>query len=252
LGIRSAIRTLAVKAFRAATALTTARFDRRYLARDVGPANLTRHGDWGEYLVELGNRPGLRILEIGSREVTGPSNLRARFDQATYVGFDYYPGGNVDVVGDAHRLSDYFDQPFDIVYTTAVFEHLAMPWLVAEEIAKVLKVGGLLMVETHFSYSAHERPWNFFQFSDMGLKVLFSEPLGFQCLEASMQNPIVGRFSSLADGYLSLRPVTGLYCHASYLGRKVRQVDGFRWRADDVDAMVSQTRYPPAAGPDEA
>jgi SAM-dependent methyltransferase len=248
--LASRLKTFAWKAFQAAGARLASPLDQLYLARDIPQATLTGHQGWGEHLVGLGNRAGLRILEIGSREVTGPNTLRRRFDQATYVGFDYYPGANVDVVGDAHRLSDYFDQPFDIIYTTAVFEHLAMPWLVAEEIAKVLKVGGLLMVETHFSYSAHERPWNFFQFSDMGLKVLFGPPLGFECLEASMQNPIVGRFSRFADRYLRFQPVTGLYCHAAFLGRKVRQVDAFQWRADDVPAMVSGTLYPPpAVGP---
>jgi hypothetical protein len=34
-------------------------------------------------------------------------------------------------------------------------------------------VGGVLFVETHFSFSSHERPWHFFQFSDMALRVLF-------------------------------------------------------------------------------
>ncbi len=246
--VGSRIKTFAWTLFQAAVARLTAPFDRLYLETGLAPAVHTRHTGWGEYLVEMGNRPGLRILEIGSREVTGPNTLRARFDQATYVGFDYYPGDNVDVVGDAHRLSDYFDQPFDIVYSTAVFEHLAMPWLVAEEIAKVLKVGGLLLVETHFSYSSHERPWNFFQFSDMGLKALFCEPLGFECLEATLQNPIVGRFSALADPYLRYRPVTGLYCHSAWLGRKVREVSDFRWRAEDVGSIVSQSRYPPPAG----
>jgi hypothetical protein len=61
-----------------------------------------------------------------------------------------------------------------------------MPWLVATEIAKLLKVGGVLFVETHFSFSSHERPWHFFQFSDMALRVLFSPALGMECIEAGM------------------------------------------------------------------
>lgn len=247
----SRLKVLAWTSAQALGARLSAVFDRLYLEPGLPAPVRTAHtgpASWHNYLVEHADKPGFRILEIGSREVTGPNTLRARFRHADYVGFDYYAGANVDVVGDAHQLSDHFDQPFDVVYTTAVFEHLAMPWLVAEEIAKVLKVGGLLLVETHFSYSAHERPWNFFQFSDMGLKVLFSEPLGFECLEATMQNPIVGRFSSLADRYLRFKPVTGLYCHSAFLGRKTRQVDGFAWRAADIGTMVSDTRYPPPAG----
>lgn len=110
------------------------------------------------------------VLEIGSREVTSRSDARKHFSEAEFVGFDNYPGANVDVVGDAHKLSSDFkqDEKFDIIYSSACFEHFAMPWVVALEIEKLLKVGGVVFVETHFSFSSHERAWNFFQFNDMG------------------------------------------------------------------------------------
>ena len=119
--------------------------DKYFIAKDVPTPKLFGHTTWRNYLYEIGNKPNMRILEIGSREVTGSSVDREKFSQATYVGFDYYAGNNVDVVGDAHQLSIYFqeDEKFDIIYTTACFEHFAMPWIVAQEISKMLKVGGL-------------------------------------------------------------------------------------------------------------
>jgi hypothetical protein len=194
-------------------------FDKAFLVDGVPISQKVSHAKWQKYLYQMGNKKGLRILEIGSREVTGHSVARKQFEKAEYIGFDYYPGFNVDVVGDAHRLTSYFkeDEKFDIIYSSACFEHFAMPWLVSVEIAKLLKVGGAVFVETHFSYSAHERPWNFFQFSDMGLRVLFSPALGFECIEAGVSNPIIGRFSALADRYLRYQPVAGLYCHSEYL-----------------------------------
>jgi ubiquinone/menaquinone biosynthesis C-methylase UbiE len=228
--------------------LIESRFDKAFLAPDVPMSTIVSHQQWQKYLCEIGNKPGMRVLEIGSREVTGPSNARKEFAKAEYVGFDYYHGNNVDVVGDAHKLSSYFDdgEQFDIVYSSACFEHFAMPWIVATEIAKVLKVGGFVFVETHFSYSSHERPWHFFQFSDMALKVLFSESLGFECVEAGMSNPLVGRFSSLADSYLKNKPVPGLYCHSEYLGKKKRNVKNFDWEQIDLTSVVGETRYPNA------
>lgn len=220
--------------------------DQDYLAPDVPLSKLVSHQNWLNYVYELGNQPGMRILEIGSREVCGPSQARSRFDQAKYVGFDYYPGDNVDIVGDVHKLSSYFEEheKFDLVYSSACFEHFAMPWIAATEIAKVLKVGGTLFIETHFSYASHERPWHFFQFSDMALRVLFSEALGFECIEAGVSNPIVGRFSTLADEYLRNQPVPGLYCHTEFLGKKVRDVDNFRWEDVDLSNVVGETTYP--------
>jgi SAM-dependent methyltransferase len=221
-------------------------FDKMLLVPDVPMSKIVSHQKWQKYLYGIGNKQGMRILEIGSREVTGKSCARREFSNAKYIGFDFYPGNNVDVVGDAHKLSSYFEgeEKFDIIYTSACFEHFAMPWIVATEIAKLLKVGGIVFVETHFSFSSHERPWHFFQFSDMALKTLFSSALGFDCIEAGMSNPMVGRFSSLADGYLKNRSVAGLYCHSEYLGEKVRDVADFDWVKVDLIDVVGETKYP--------
>ena len=222
------------------------KFDKKLLAPDVPFSNRISHQKWKKYLCDLCNKPGMRILEIGSREVTGLSNARKEFSNANYVGFDFYSGNNVDIVGDAHKLSSYFknDERFDLIYSSACFEHFAMPWIVAIEIAKLLKVGGYVFVETHYSFSSHERPWHFFQFSEMALKVLFSEALGFECIEAGVSNPIVGRFSSLADGYLRNQPVSGLYCHSEYLGKKIREVKDFDWRKINPEDIIGETKYP--------
>lgn len=220
-------------------------FDKDYLSNDVPLAKISHHKKWVPYVAEFGNKRGMKILEIGSRWVTG-DYFKPYFPEADYVGFDFYPGRNVDVVGDAHKLSTYFpkDEKFDVIYSSAVFEHLAMPWLVALEISKLLKIGGMLYVETHFSYSSHERPWHFFQYSDMALKVLFSPAMGFECIEAGMSNPMVGRFSSLADDYLKYQPIKGLYCHSDFLGKKIKDVENFRWENVNINDVIENTKYP--------
>lgn len=219
--------------------------DHKYLDPGVPITQLVCHRNYIQYLINFANHKGSKILEIGSREVTGRSDARTWFSNASYVGFDYYPGANVDVVGDAHRLSHYFqNEQFDLIYSSAVFEHFAMPWLVATEIAKLLKVNGLVFIETHFTYGSHERPWHFFQFSDMALRVLFSPALGFECIEAGASNPMVGRFSSLADNNLRGTPIPGLYCHSEFLGRKIRNVDNFDWNNLSLDEVVGDTKYP--------
>jgi hypothetical protein len=235
---------LANKGYKIGPLLETAN-DADYLAPDAPLSKLVSHENWQKYLYEHFNKPGMQILEIGSREVTGLSSARKRFANASYTGFDYYAGNNVDVVGDAHKLSSYFNnQKFDLIYSSACFEHFAMPWIVSVEIAKLLKTGGYVFVETHFSYSSHERPWHFFQFSDMALKTLFSPALGFECIEAGLSNPLVGRFSSLAVDVLKNKPVTGLYCHSEILARKVKDVPSFDWNSLDLTEVVEGTHYP--------
>jgi hypothetical protein len=218
--------------------------DASYLHKDVPSANLVSHGKWRDYLLKLADDNEMRVLEIGSRVVTRAKPFGKDLSRAEYVGFDLYEGPNVDVVGDAHKLSAYFDESFDLIFSSAVFEHLAMPWIVAEEIAKLLNLGGYVFVETHYSYSSHERPWHFFQFSEAALKVLFSPAMGFECIDAGVSNPITARFSSLADPYLAGRRVTGLYCHSEYLGRKVKDVSGFRWREAWFGEIAGASAYP--------
>lgn len=224
--------------------------DRTFLDPDVPISKLVSHSNYLQYLTEIGNHQDLNILDVGSRDLTGESDARKRFSKAEYIGFDFYPGPNVDVVGDAHYLSKYFgDRQFDIIYSTAVFEHLAMPWVVAAEIAKLLKIGGIVFIETHFSYGSHERPSHYFQFSDMALKVLFSPALGIECIEAGASNPLVARFSSLADENLRFMAARGLYCHSEFLGRKVRDVPHLDWNNLRLEEVVGATQYPPPLNP---
>ena len=220
-------------------------FDYKYLPNDVPLSKISHHKKWMPYVAEFGNKKGMKVLEIGSRWVTG-DYFKPYFSEADYVGFDFYPGKNVDVVGDAHKLSTYFpkDEKFDVIYSSAVFEHFAMPWLVALEISKLLKVGGMIYIETHFSFPSHERPWHFFHYSDMALKVLFSPAMGFECIEAGMCNPIVARFSSLADDYLKYKRVGGLFCHVDFLGKKVKNVENFTWENVNINEVVEDTKYP--------
>ncbi|MBQ7666054.1 MAG: class I SAM-dependent methyltransferase [Synergistaceae bacterium] len=167
------------------------------------------------------------------------------FKNAGYTGFDYYPGENVDVVGDAHNLSSYFgDKRFDLIFSSAVFEHFAMPWKVSLEIIKLLKVGGYVFVETHYSYSSHERPWHFFQYSENALNILFPEVFGIKCVKKGCCNLLKGCFSRRASKYLRGNIVTGLYCHSEFLGRKFKDVENLSWDNIQLEDVSGGTKYP--------
>ena len=203
------------------------------------------HGNWNHYLKNLCDRPGNEILEVGSRVVTG-AYFRKDFEQANYTGFDLYAGKNVDVVGDAHRLSCYFDNKFDLIFSSACFEHFVMPWQVSLEMIKCLKVGGYIFVETHYSYSSHERPWHFFQFSENALNALFPEKFGMKCIKKGCSNLLEGAFSDKATPYLRGRLVRGMYCHSEILLQKVVDVpdEDLDWSKIRTVDVVGSTKYP--------
>ncbi len=200
--------------------------------------------------VEEVNERHWHVLEIGSRIVSpGSESKRGLFPKAaSFTGFDYYPDGNTDIVGDAHRLADIVgEKKFDAVFSIAVLEHLAMPWIVAREINRVLRVGGITYHGTLFSWPTHERPWDFWRLSDDGLKVLFSPALGYDVLGAGMFDPVSMHFRALRRGQEGF-PNAAAYASSSILCRKksdTSQAD-FRWPADLGAVVGGDSRYPPA------
>ena len=186
-----------------------------------------------------------RVLELGSRNVTG---VRHRNDLAPHVdlvGLDVRAGQDVDVVGDAHALSASLPaESFDAVFAISVFEHLAMPWKVVLEINRVLKPGGLVLIATHPAWPPHEQPWDFWRFSSEAMRVLLNAETGFEILRLGEGEP--GRMLALTR----TMPVRGLHHTAcslavAALARKTGPAaEGLRWDLTPGDLL--DTNYPPA------
>ena len=190
------------------------------------------------------NARRLEVLEIGARLVGSRSEAqRERFPKARrYVGMDVHPGPLVDVVGDAHELSRVVGRAsFDAVFSGAVLEHLAMPWLVAAEINRALRLGGITYHITPQAWPVHEEPNDFWRFTDEALKVLFGAPFGFEVLQAGMADRIRLYPLEKDKGDLSL-PFGYGYGSAWVLARKVAEID--EARAMPASLGVLGRRYP--------
>lgn len=194
--------------------------------------------------IRLANENHFKVLEIGAREISNQSR-RHLFQDATYVGFDIPPGTNVDVVGDAHKLSSYFEpESFDAIFSLAVMEHLAMPWLAVLEMNKVLKAGGITYHQAPCLWPLHERPWDFWRFTDYGLKVLFSRPMGFEVLSVGLHGPLRVYLDELSSPLENL-PFGDGFGNACVLARKVETVDlrKTRWEVDIEDVVEPGSTY---------
>ncbi|RKY20487.1 MAG: hypothetical protein DRQ55_07570 [Planctomycetota bacterium] len=129
----------------------------------------------------LADVPRPRVLELGGRRVTpDPWQCPSHWQR---TGVDVRPGPGVDLVADAHELSRQLPaDSFDALWSHAVFEHLAMPWLVALEMNRVLKTGGLAWIVTHEAFPVHEWPSDFWRFGPGAWEGLFSPATGFEIL----------------------------------------------------------------------
>lgn len=145
--------------------------------------------DW--FISEMKKVRGV-VVEIGARTVSPGATLRAsQFSpECRFIGVDIHAAEGVDVVADAHFLSEAIAPgSVDGIFSSSVMEHIAVPWLVAAQINKVLRVGGYTMHELPQAFPVHETPNDFWRMSDEGLKVLFGEATGFEVVESGMSVP---------------------------------------------------------------
>lgn len=128
------------------------------------------------------------VVELGVKR-SNPSVSTLHTDwvpnAASWIGTDIEPGKDVDIIADVHTLSSCLGEEMcDIVISCSTFEHIKYPFLAAHEIMKVLRVGGLIFLQTHQTFPLHAYPSDFFRFSKEALGVLFPASMGFEVIGA--------------------------------------------------------------------
>ena len=73
-------------------------------------------------------------------------------------------------IGDAHHLEKIPDNSYDTVISFSVLEHLPKPWIAVEEMARVCRPGGKVIIEVPHLSRYHELPHDYYRFTEMGLR----------------------------------------------------------------------------------
>jgi SAM-dependent methyltransferase len=124
-----------------------------------------------KYLSGKVNQP-LTILDIGSYDVN--ASYRPLFNKPawSYRGVDIAEGPNVDVV-----LKSVYEFPFaadstDVVVSGQTFEHVEFFWLTWQEMVRVLKPGGHLILIAPSRGQEHRYPVDCWRFYPDGFRAL--------------------------------------------------------------------------------
>jgi SAM-dependent methyltransferase len=145
---------------------------------------------------------GGRILDVGC----GSKPYRSLFVSAKeYIGLEIDTPHNRE----AKRADFFYDGEifpfesvaFDGVICNQVLEHVFNPDVFLQEIHRVLKPGGNLLLTVPFVWDEHEQPWDYARYSSFGLRSLV-ERNGFFVIEQRKTNADARVLFQLINAYI--------------------------------------------------
>jgi SAM-dependent methyltransferase len=137
------------------------------------------------------------ILELGVKrsKPQRSTHHKAYFtdiDTSKYVLSDFDEGLDVEVTADIHKLDEVFrEEQFDYIISYSVHEHLKYPDLAALKMLKCLKVGGIILIQTHQTYPLHGYPFDFYRFSREALEAEFNPKINCKVITSYYDSPAV-------------------------------------------------------------
>ena len=135
--------------------------------------------------------PSARVLDGGA----GEGRHASSFAGHRYVGVDLGIGdgswdySGVDAAADLEALP-FPDGVFDAALNIVVLEHTRDPQRVLQELSRVLKPGGRLLLIAPQQWEVHQHPHDYFRFTRFGLQLLLAR----SGLQTESLDPIGGYF----------------------------------------------------------
>jgi SAM-dependent methyltransferase len=182
-------------------------------------------------------KPGSKVLDLGGNKI----NKRGRFDIGRYPLRVTYANLVIakrpDIQCDAACIP-FRGDVFDAVICSELLEHVPEPSLVLQEVFRVIKPGGCLLVTVPFLYRIHGDPYDYNRYTDSYWLSLLKK-IGFSNLliekQGSFFTVIVDFLKQYASQYASERDVFSrlVYRLCPWLQRwafaKERNLNHERW-----------------------
>jgi SAM-dependent methyltransferase len=111
------------------------------------------------------------VYDIGSKRMRGYNGWSLPRG-GRIVTLDIDPESQPDIVADAHDLHMIPDNSADCVLSICVIEHCAKPWIVMDEIHRILKPGGKVFIGVPFMFPFHADPYDNWRVTYKGIDYL--------------------------------------------------------------------------------
>jgi SAM-dependent methyltransferase len=131
---------------------------------------------------------------------------------------DEYVGLEIDIVANRkEKNADYYydgktfpfaDNSFDSAVANEVFEHVFDPDRFLNELSRVLRPGGMLLMTMPFVWDEHEQPYDYARYSSFGIKSILQRH-GFEVLEQRKSMDDIRALFQLLNMYIYKKTLTG-------------------------------------------
>jgi SAM-dependent methyltransferase len=177
-----------------------AQFNPKYFGLFLNPFYFARKGLY-KCISELTPSLKGRLLDIGC----GTKPYKDLCNVNDYIGLEIDDGGNRN-----HSHADFFydgnsipfeDNYFDSILANQVFEHVFNPNRFLQELSRVTKIDGLLLLTVPFVWDEHEQPYDYARYSSYGLKHILNKN-GFEIVEIKKTNNGIELIFQILNAYL--------------------------------------------------
>ncbi len=175
-------------------------FNPKILGLFINPFYFARKGLY-ESISKLSPNLRGKLLDIGCG--TKPYKDICKVDE--YIGLEIDDGANrnnkhADVLYDGRKIP-FSDKTFDSIIITQVFEHVFNPEEFLQEVNRVMKLGGMLLMTVPFVWDEHEQPYDYARYTSFGLKYILNNN-GFEIVEHIKSNKGIEVVFQLINSYI--------------------------------------------------
>jgi len=152
-----------------------------FLGVFINPFYFIRRGLYKGVGLNKGYLTG-RLLDFGC----GSKPYKELFDVQEYIGLDiresghYHKSEQVDVYYDGKTIP-FDDNHFDSIFSSEVLEHVFNLEQILDELHRVTKPGGHLLITLPFVWEEHEIPFDFARYTSFGIDYLLKKT-GFEVI----------------------------------------------------------------------